>query len=398
MSSYINMAARSDVITSLLAVISPDVISTLVADLSVHLAEAAVPDGEDGVAYFQAKLEEFFGAEAAPAKTSQKKVAKAPAAKSAKADASETPGEVVVVLNYGPKSHALFGDTASIKDKLMGLNPKRGEKSGKTKLVNFKPTLGFGPGWVVMDKDRLSEVTEMFDAEGITYREIERKEYEVEVNGEKPKKAPAPKTKEPAAKSTKVEAKKDVKATSKAPAKAPPKKETKADAKSTKAPPKETKADAKAPKAPPKNKAATAPALKANKNKWGNSEEDDTGIIFLSLPVGAAGRMVPIAIGTQDVDAEYSVKELASVLPLTDELIEQCETAGHRILTDEVMSLVEKKNKTLHGKLVEMRSRGESEPDVEEEEGTGEDEVEGGDGTIEEEDEVEGGEEGEGDE
>jgi hypothetical protein len=98
------------------------------------------------------------------------------------------PGEgegVIVILNYGPKSHAIFGaDTKPAKDGLMALNTE-----GKKDVVSFNGKLEFGAGWVVTNKTKLPAVLDFLDENEITYTKIERDAF---VNGET---APAPKAK-----------------------------------------------------------------------------------------------------------------------------------------------------------------------------------------------------------
>lgn len=254
-------------------------------------------------------------------------------------------GEFVIILNYGPKSHALFGETAVIKPKLMKYN-----KDNKPPLFGYNPKLKLDgedtPGWTIRDKDRLEEAKAFFDELGITYEEKE-----------KPKKEKA--GKEPAAKA----------------------KTTKAKAGDTAKP---KAAAATKPKAPaPAKKAAAAekaPTLKAKENAWGNSEDMDTGIVFMKLPVGTSNRNLSIAVGMQD--AESDEKGLASVVPLTDEQKAECEEKKWKVLSDEMMAMLKTKEKKLYKELAEMLERAPAEAE-EEAEGDAEEEAE------EEEDEAE---------
>jgi len=94
------------------------------------------------------------------------------------------PDGIVIVLNYSPKTHAIFGNTKEIKDKLMALN------EGGKKLVSYNAKLSFGAGWVIMDKTRLSEITEMLEENAIEYTQVEKSKFEAKVE-----KKPAPKSK-----------------------------------------------------------------------------------------------------------------------------------------------------------------------------------------------------------
>lgn len=106
----------------------------------------------------------------------------------------------------------------------------------------------------------------------------------------------------------------------------------------------------------------------AQENAWGNSEESETGIIFVKLPVGTGGREVPVAVGVQDTEAEEDTTGLASVLPLTEEMIATCDEQKWRYLTDEYMDILTEQEHEMAGELAAVRARGEAEADVEEEE------------------------------
>lgn len=349
----------STVFLAIFGSLTSDASAACVSDLASHLAANPAAEGvELDQAHYEAVLNAYFGGEAPPAKpaaakggakaggkAASKAAPKAGAKTAPKAGAKTAPkagakpaakpseaaaGEIVIVLNNGPKSHTIFGDVDSIADKLNEFNKTN------TKLFAYNKNLAYGPGWNIVDKDRLSEATDLFDAEGITYRTVEKKDYAAEIGkGSAPAKAGAPKSK--------------AQTTAKPPAKPAPKPPAKPSA------PAKPAAGTKA--APTKPAATKAAVVKAQLNGWGNHEESETGIIFMDLPVGAAGRKVKVAVGIQDADADESVKGLDSVLPLDDELAATCEANSWRILNDEAMSLVEKKDKTLHAKLQEMRSK-----------------------------------------
>lgn len=105
----------------------------------------------------------------------------------------------------------------------------------------------------------------------------------------------------------------------------------------------------------------------AQENAWGNSEESETGIIFVKLPVGTGGREVPVAVGVQDTEAEEDATGLVSVLPLTEEMIATCDEQKWRYLTDEYMDILTEQEHEMAGELAAVRARG-GEADVEEEE------------------------------
>jgi hypothetical protein len=89
--------------------------------------------------------------------------------------------EVVIVTDYpianGRTIHVIFGDTESIKDDLMTLNGWEGVKD----LVKYHPwplAMGsMGKGWVILDEERLNEVTNKFDEICISYLILTFEEY-----------------------------------------------------------------------------------------------------------------------------------------------------------------------------------------------------------------------------
>ena len=255
---------------------------------------------------------------------------------------------ILALFDYSKTTHALLGETKEIKDKLLELN-----KGKKGKLVRYNAKLQFGPGWIILDKERFSEVEKMFKANNITFRKEDRKAYEKEIKAILGGK----KDSEDAASSSESEDEKPKKAASKAPKAA-----------TSKAPPKtEVEPKKEDDKPAPKSKAETTLHTKAN--KWGNQEEPQTGVIFLQLPVGVAGRKVAVAIGTQDSDS--TEKGLASVLPLDEEVQEECADKKWRTLTDEMMAALSKSDKKLYAELKKILEK-----EVDEEEEFGDDAVE----------------------
>lgn len=363
-----------------------DCANALVTDIVAKLLDAGVKDSE-GNDYDEDGLTSLLGLvlfvhadeeEDKPAKP--KKQAKKPPAKAAtgkgkgKKDAEEVDysslDEFTLMLNYGPKSHALFGETKEIKPKLMEYNKTYKEETGdKKNLFSYNGKLKVDgedtPGWTITDKDKLDDVKAFLDELGVKYNEVEKE-----------KKGKAKKE---------TEAKKEAK---KPPAKTDAKKGTAKDKDAKTDAKKDTKKDAKTDK-----KASDKPVLKAQKNSWDNMEEADTGYIFLELPLGVGGRKVPVVVGKQDSDAEEDVKGLASVLPLDDEEKAACDEHKWRVLSDEDMAVVEKKAKKVHAELKKMLERESAEPEEHESDAEGEDKEEGEEG--EEEAEGEEAEEGE---
>ena len=322
--------------------------------------------------------------------------------------------EISIILNYSPKTHAISGNTKTIKDKLMALN------EGGKKLVSYNANLAFGPGWIIMDKERLSEVTDMFDENEIEYTQVEKGgkntneksapktkkptkkiEADDDDNEEEPDE-PAPKSKKPVKKvesddeedaapedyssltipqlksllkdkNLSVSGNKDdliERLTGASTKKTVTKKTvTKTVAKKTAVPkskskmcPKKAAAAKKAEsikdKAPPKSKSSAPTTLKATKNAFGNHEETDTGIVFERLPVGTNGNMVSVAIGIQNPDSDEM--GIDSVNPLDEDMINECGDQQWRYLNDDMIKLVKKRDEELYEKLVALQSRGEA--------------------------------------
>ena len=129
----------------------------------------------------------------------------------------------------------------------------------------------------------------------------------------------------------------------------------------------------------------------AQENAWGNSEEPDSGLIFVMLPVGTGGRQVPVAVGIQNAEAAEDAMGLASVLPLTEDMIEECNKQKWRFLSDEYMATLEELGHEMYGELAEVRARGGGDAEEVDGEEVVEDdgEVVEDDGGVETEDDVE---------
>lgn len=311
------------------------------------------------------------------------------------------PGEgegVIVVLNYGPKSHAVFGaDTKPVKDGLLALNTP-----GKHDVTSFNGKLEFGAGWVITNKTKLKTVLEFLDESEIAHTEIEREAFVAgEEDDAKPvapkkaapakavKKAPA-KAKAPTKAKPKVESDVEDEEEEPAPKKATKKPAAKVAAKKTAS----TKTAAPAKKVQPKGKASTkktvakAPpaktatkTLKAIQNAQGNFEEEETGIVFVEAPVGTGGRKIKIAVGVQDAESEEM--GLASVKPLDADMIAECDERKWQYLTDAMMKVLSKKDTELHEELAALRARGSDAEEANDEEEAGD----GDEADVEEEEE-----------
>ncbi len=87
-------------------------------------------------------------------------------------------GKVYLVLNYGPKSHALFGDTMAISDTVLNPLNEKCVAEGKKKVIGYNKGLAYGPGWVIIDKERVKEVETALKKAKVVYDSLEKIEYE----------------------------------------------------------------------------------------------------------------------------------------------------------------------------------------------------------------------------
>lgn len=253
-------------------------------------------------------------------------------------------GSVVLVLNYGKLSHALFGDFQKYHSKFRAFltgNP----------ICSYNPNLTFGPGWIIKDKTRVGEIKKSLISQGVKYREIEMVEYQKEVQkGGKP--PDALKNSSTSAKETTSSSSgsSDGIVTSKIePAKITPKSLPKVTAPKVAA-----KVAAKATLIPKcaSSKIPEKGSGKILKNACGNYEEEGTGYVFMKLPVGKGGKDVKVCIGYQN--PLLVEKGLASVSKLDTELQKDCSSRGHTVLTETMVSLIRSKNVSLADEIHEM--------------------------------------------
>ncbi len=244
--------------------------------------------------------------------------------------------KATIVLNYGPKgkSHALFGDFKVKYSKY------RDEFLNPTSWIRFS-RLAIGPGWMLLERDRLSELKKSLKKFNIPWNEIEFKDFnkseekrsvdeEEEEEEEEPKKSKK-KSKKKVELSTESDSEEEEpKETKKSKKKSKKKVELSTESDSEEDPPKEVKKS--------KN-AKSAVGDKLSTNQYGNLQEKKFGIIFAKLPVGKKNRMVNVAIGNQDTDTVPSKKYrgLKTVKCLTDTQIEECEDRAWTVLIEDMV-------------------------------------------------------------
>ena len=254
--------------------------------------------------------------------------------------------DVVLVLNYTDKSHALFGDFArthaSFKNDYLKLQS----------WLIFNQSLAFGAGWVVRDKTKAADLRKALKAAKIPFREVEKDVFVSELKKETNNSVVAE-----TSESTESEAKKPKKSEPEA---VKPKTEVKS-SKSTKEP---EPAKPKGRVEPPPKKVETKEVKKVEtdtskikKNEWGNLA-DESGLVFKKLPIGEKGKTVAVIIGYQNPEPEGGESELESVLPLTiDHLEEAASKYSYATLNDDVVKKVRKVDKDLADRLQDIQLR-----------------------------------------
>ena len=242
---------------------------------------------------------------------------------------------VVICENYSPKSHAVFGDFggrySEFKDAFL-------KKNG---WLSYNAKLAFGPGWVVIDKKKLTELVKGLKKAKIPHRKIDRSDYEEEIrsgNGN---------SGEPSDEESSEE---------------------KVSSKSTSSEESEDSSEEEAPKKKQVKKASSsedAPkkSLAIKKNAWGNFEESKHGIVFMNLPVAPKGQKKKIAVGWQNPDAPKTQKGVNSLYPLDEDYIEVCEDKKWNHLTDAMVKTVKKHNKKLGKELEDLMLREMEDPE-----------------------------------
>jgi hypothetical protein len=94
---------------------------------------------------------------------------------------------IVTDCPYGKgTTHAIFGDTTSIKGDLLSLNGWAGYKD----LVKYNAKLHFGAGWIISDESRIKEVTDKLDEIGKPYDILTSDEYRTSSKPDKSDKIP----------------------------------------------------------------------------------------------------------------------------------------------------------------------------------------------------------------
>lgn len=105
--------------------------------------------------------------------------------------------------------------------------------------------------------------------------------------------------------------------------------------------------------------------IRAKKNACGNLEDNETGFVFCKLPIGKNKKLLPVTVGWQNPTVKDGEKGLATVLPLDEDAIEECKTNGWRVLTQDMIAIVNKSDAKLAKNLTEILTRELAESDDE---------------------------------
>jgi len=261
--------------------------------------------------------------------------------------------DVVLVLNYTDKSHALFGDFAKTH---------LGFKNDYLKQQNwliFNQSLAFGPGWVIRDKTKVGELRKALKSKNIAFRELEKDEFvkeltktvteiseSVEDEPKSTKKVEPPKSKSKSSETKTSETKSKT-------VKEPEVHKEKTEVKKT-----ETKEVKKTEVKKPEVKVEPV-ASKITKNQWGNFVHGPSGLVFKKLPIGEKGKLVLCIIGYQDPEPEEGETEIDTVLPLTSDHLEEAAKnhSKYTIMTEETIKKVRNVDKDLADQLQDIQTR-----------------------------------------
>lgn len=249
--------------------------------------------------------------------------------------------DVVLVLNYSEKSHAIFGDFVKTYGKFRENYLKL--QKGK---ISFAKALYFGSGWVMV-KNAITDLKKNLKASKIEFREVEMEAFKKEMS---------PQGEDTLQKDSHSEEEKEVITKVKPQSKV-------ADVCTTKTTSTTPKEDKKVKEEPPKKEVKvvfskdTVPiATKVSKgddpdvikgplkeeitkNEWGNMAGEDTGLVFMNLPVGVKGR-VKVAIGYQDPEPKKGTMKLDTVKNLKTSHKEEAKLYNYKVLTDTMVDTI----------------------------------------------------------
>ena len=203
--------------------------------------------------------------------------------------------DVVLVVNYTEKSHALFGDFNKIystfKSKFLVKNAKEAE-------------LAFGSGWIIFkNNEKLSALKTALKSNKITYLTYERKEFEEAIkSSEYPVTNSSTQRSFPSCTTATI---------------------------STNNPEKVSI-----------GKGTSDPGSKVSlekekivKNRCGNFEGTETGLVFEQLPLGDNGKKQTYVIGIQNPDPIKGARLYGAILPLSEDGMNEANKRGYRVLT-----------------------------------------------------------------
>ncbi len=221
---------------------------------------------------------------------------------------------VFIVVNYGPKSHALFGDFngkfASFKEKFLT----------KQRWLMDNPRLSICPGWTLF-KDKLGELCGALTMHDIKFKKVEPKEFENEVLNSTIARIDAE------TKNASIKARKELQKSSFAVLTQNPKKITKENRKKVK--------------------------------KYGNIYEQSTGLVFETINI--EGKDVSLVVGSQNTKPEKGKTRWDTINHLTPGLREEAKERGYTCFDEETIKNL--KDKKLADKLQKLLEKEKEEDD-----------------------------------
>jgi hypothetical protein len=255
-------------------------------------------------------------------------------------DWSKNTTNMILISNYTPKSHALFGDFDKTFLKF------KNEYIVKQNWLNYNPNLFFGKGYVVIYKDKIRLLREALRNYGVNCREVECETFKKDLSDEKVIIDSIKKECETFKKDLsdeKVSIKKE-RAILKEGIKKIEEKVTLINSI------KKEGADnlEKLSAIKKEEELVKEKQPKYIKNKWGNVEETATGFVYVKLPIGKDGKKVRVVLGCQDDEADESQKKYKSITPLKSGVFkEQLQKDGILFLNDELLSKIKSIDKEL---------------------------------------------------
>lgn len=274
-------------------------------------------------------------------------------------------GTVVLVLNYGAKSHALFGDFKKTYSKFK-------DYMNKTKDVySFNQGLLFGAGWVIKKKDSIKDVKKALKKHDIEFEVFEKDDYLEKVRNEENEDEDDVKKKGDESSDDESDGETDnesdddkhKKVKKKVKNNSDSESDDEEDIKKNKGSKKSSKSDESDDEEDSKKKKGKESSddeedskkdnKKAKKNKQGNLV-DENGVVYMKVPLKNK-KMTIVAVGIQGKKG----KGIDSILPM-DESVAKSLGKKTKILTKKMVDMIHKYDEKLADQLGNIFKEDES--------------------------------------